>query len=283
MSAWTAQREADLAAKWQQVPIRDLASQLGTSVGAVYRQARKLGLKTSRRTPKRMAANHPAVREGRPRYGHTIVTAETSRGLFISGFENKKIGRRVTKGRWSGLPIYTLTLAERLTCPRSCLMWDGCYGNNLNWSARHVLDRDLIERMRWELTALAARHPAGFVIRLHVLGDFGSDQDPELALEYVAAWERWVERFEQMRVFGYTAHPPASAVGKAVMRVNRRFADRCRIRFSGTALAGFGALVVERAEDSRHVLCPYETGRVADCATCGLCWTMQRPVEFVRH
>ncbi len=280
---WTAEREANLVSMWQRTPVKQIARELETSIGAIYRQARKVGLKTRRRAAQRLSPSHPAVAGGRPRYPRSIVDAETSPALLVEGKQSRKIGNEVTKGAWKGLRIHTLTLAERITCPRSCAMWDGCYGNNMNWARRHLLDRALIERLRWELTAVSARHPEGYVVRPHVLGDFGSDQDPELALEYVAAWRGWLSRFRGMRVFGYTAHDRRSVIGKAIMALNKAFPDRCRIRFSGTAGDQFGAIVIDRQEDSRHVLCPYETGGVTSCGACGLCWSSSKTIEFLRH
>ena len=42
----------------------------------------------------------------------------------------------VTKGRWRGYPVFTLTLEERATCPSYCEQWDECYGNNMPFGAR---------------------------------------------------------------------------------------------------------------------------------------------------
>lgn len=281
---WTPERTQRLTERWGS-PVKALAVEFSTSPGALYRKARQLGLPVKKRTvaPRPMAPNHPAMREGRPRFVKKLVTAETSPGLFVHGRESRKIGHRVTKGRWAGMPLYTLTLAERITCPSSCEQWSRCYGNNLNWPRRHILDLGLIERMRWELTSLNARHPGGFVVRIHVLGDFGSDNDPELALAYVGAWRSWLERFPALRVFGFTAWAPESRIGIVVDGMNFAFPDRWRVRFSGHALGGRGALVVERPEDSKHVLCPWDTGKVKSCAECALCWSMDRTVEFKLH
>lgn len=277
-------RDERLREVWGKKSVRQIAEDEGTSAGSIYRSARRLGLPPLRVAgpPAPLAKSHRAIRKAIPRHDKRLVTAETSPGIFVSGRENRKIGGKVTKGRWKGMPIYTLTLAERMTCPKSCKMWTACYGNNLNWPRRHILDDDLIQRMRWELTALAAKHPGGFVIRLHVLGDFGSDNDPELAVRYVEGWINWLGRFPSLHVFGFTAWAPDTVVGSLVACLNKKFSDRWRVRFSGHDCEN-GALVVETPEDSQHVLCPFETGKVKDCGACALCWTMTKPVEFVRH
>ena len=56
---------------------------------------------------------------------------------LVSGHSNVKIGRDVRKGKlFRGYWIFTLTLEERATCPRSCFHWDTCYGNNMPFSKR---------------------------------------------------------------------------------------------------------------------------------------------------
>lgn len=60
--------------------------------------------------------------------------------------------------------------------------------------------------------------------------------------------------------------------------MNAENPGRCVIRFSGR-----DSLVIASPAESQHVLCPVQTGKTDCCGTCGLCWTMSRPVEFVRH
>lgn len=123
---------------------------------------------------KRLDATHPAAIEGRTMYPSRVVAPEDAPRIFVSGHNSRKLGGVVQKGRWKGFPIFSLTLEERRSCPRSCSLWRECYGNSMQWPKRlrHGLELEiLIER---ELQALAHRHPDGFVIRAHVLGDFYS-------------------------------------------------------------------------------------------------------------
>lgn len=64
--------------------------------------------------------DHPAMVRNMPLFESTIVDASQSPRVFISGANNRKIGKVVVKGAWKGMPIYTLTLPERMTCPKSC-------------------------------------------------------------------------------------------------------------------------------------------------------------------
>jgi hypothetical protein len=131
--------------------------------------------------------------------------------LLISGHNSRKIGRTVMKGKWRGFPIFTLTLEERATCPRTCAEWVSCYGNNMNWARRIKNDRAFEERLWEELAAKQKAHPAGFVVRLHILGDFYS-------ADYTEIWAEAMEAYPALNVFGYTAQPRGGG--------NRR--DHCR-------------------------------------------------------
>ena len=53
-------------------------------------------------------------------------------------------------------------------------------------------------RLEREIEVLDVRHGGGFVVRLHVLGDFYS-------VEYVGLWRRLLRQYPTLRVFGYTA------------------------------------------------------------------------------
>lgn len=220
--------------------------------------------------------DHPAVVEGRTLFPSTVVDASASPRLLVEGKNQRKIGNQVVKGRWSGMPIFTLTLEERATCPRSCREWSTCYGSRMHFARRHRDDGELMPLLWTEIEALQAKHPRGFVVRLHILGDFYS-------LAYARFWQLMIEKHPALRLFGFTAHPIRSAIGKQLVAMNAD-GDRCWIRFSGDHGA-MGSLVVADKRASVHVLCPAQTrpDKVDCCGSCGLCWTMQKPVEFLRH
>lgn len=223
-----------------------------------------------------LADDHAAVVEGRSLFPSTVVHSSLSPRVLVSGVNSRKIGKAVTKGRWRGMPIFTLTLEERSHCPRTCGEWASCYGNHMHYARRHIGDEVLEHKLAAELSALQAAHPAGFVVRLHVLGDFYS------AL-YVDFWRKALDVYPALRVFGFTAHAMASAIGAALLDINFHYHDRFRVRFSGTDEDGLGSMVINTAADSQHVLCPVQTDATDCCGTCGLCWTMDRVIEFVRH
>lgn len=222
-----------------------------------------------------LAPDHRAIVNAEALFRNRVVEPDDAPRALVSGHNSRKIGARVTKGRWAGLPIYTLTLEERATCPTSCGEWHSCYGNAMNWARRLRHGDALMAKLKRELAAKAREHAQGFVVRLHVLGDFFSPA-------YVRFWTQALLAFPQLRVFGFTAWPPSSPIGAAVARMSRLAGDRCWLRFSGTE-GPRGAVVVGRDADTPHVVCPMQRDRTDCCGTCGLCWTMPRTIAFRRH
>lgn len=197
--------------------------------------------------------------------------------LLISGFNSRKIGKTVMKGKWKGFPIFTLTLVERETCPRTCKAWLTCYGNNMHYS-RRIIAGPHLERPLWsELDALQRQHPRGFVVRLHVLGDFYS-------MSYVDFWRRALDNFPALRVFGYTARDPVNEeIGRHLGKLIVQKWDRFAVRFSGYGFSIYGAEIIEPGAKTPHVICPAQTGRTDCCATCAFCWQGRKTVAFYEH
>jgi hypothetical protein len=219
---------------------------------------------------------HPAIAEGKSLFQARVYDAADLPRLLVSGINSRKIGKVVTKGAWRGFPIFTLTLEERKTCPSTCAESRTCYGNSMNW-ARRISATPAFERRLWdELEAKQARHADGFVVRLHVLGDFYST-------DYVELWAEALETFLALRVFGYTAHAPDSEIGTLIRELIGLRPDRFALRFSGLDADHHGSVVIERGEATRHTICPAQTGGTDCCATCGFCWQSDRTVAFWRH
>ena len=219
-----------------------------------------------------------AARGGRSLFPSRVFAPGEVRRVLKSGHQSRKIGAFVTKGPRKGWPIYTLTLEERATCPRSCREWLSCYGNNMQAAERIEAGEELFASLAGELRALAAAHPSGFLVRLHVLGDFFS-------VAYVDLWRQLLEEMPALHVFGFTAHPPASAIGRAVALTTLDFGwVRWAIRFSGAPHEQRASRVIGAGEtDADAVLCPAQTGGTDCCGTCGLCWQSERSIAFRRH
>lgn len=226
--------------------------------------------------PSVLAPGHPAAIEARTRYPATVKDAKHWVRVFKSGGENRKIGAQVTKGRWKGMPVFTLGLEERATCPRSCRQWLDCYGNKMPFTARFRAGAVLERQIGTELRNLQRCHPGGFVIRLHVVGDFYD-------FAYTLKWSAWLRRFPALRVFGYTARDPdTDPVGALLWYLAETHWDRFAMRFSNGPVFTSRAAVVDRAGKGALV-CPAQTGRTDCCGTCALCWQSRRDITFLRH
>jgi hypothetical protein len=217
-----------------------------------------------------------AYRYGRTNFPSRVFDPSEVGRVLKTGHQSRKIGKTVMKGHRKGWPIFTLTLEERATCPRSCLEWAGCYGNNMQAAERITPGAELEQALSVELAALQRIHPAGFLIRLHVLGDFYS-------AGYVGFWRDALERFPALHVFGFTARPPGTEIGDALAPLINAQWGRFAVRYSGGSAASKSAEVVGPGGESQGILCPAQTGATDCCATCALCWQSDRSIAFRGH
>lgn len=216
-----------------------------------------------------LAVDHPALIEGRSIFP-TRVGAGSDR-LLKSGEHSRKIGSHVTKGKWAGMPIFTLTLEERKTCPSSCVHWSNCYGNHMHFAPRQIHGDDFEVRLERELSALNRQYPDGFVIRLHVLGDFYSAR-------YVMQWATWLGKFRALHVFGYTARDPENdVIGKCLEAVRAIEPERWWVRWSHRDKQTW------LSTGDSGIVCPAQTEKTSCCGTCALCWSAQKPIKFLEH
>jgi hypothetical protein len=220
--------------------------------------------------PLTLDTDHPAVVRGRTMFPSRV--SEANERLLKSGTHQRKLGSHVVKGRWAGMPIFTLTLEERATCPRSCRHWRDCYGNHMHFPKRYKHGTRLENRLDVELQWLSIQHPDGFVVRLHILGDFYSS-------EYVKRWYGWMEMFPMLRVFGYTARYPRQDddIGHELVKMRLAFGDRWWVRWSDRDEETW------LATGDKGIVCPVQTGKTACCGTCALCWTVEKSIRFLVH
>lgn len=218
-------------------------------------------------------SDHPALSENRTLYPSSVHEPVDRDRVLISGMNNAKIGRHVTKGPWAGMPIFTLSLEERATCPSSCPVLSACYGNGMPLAARFKHGPALMMSLDGELDGLAHRFPRGFVVRLHVLGDF-----PDL--EYLTRWMIWSDTIKALHIWGYTAHGRETPIGRRIRQMNGARSERWQIRFSVAPEAPYApmqaaAIWTKPAHTNLHdeaIVCPQELGKTQACASCALCW-----------
>jgi hypothetical protein len=223
-----------------------------------------------------LKAGHPALKgRGRTIFMKSIKGVDETSTIIKPGYTNTKLtkGKKyITKGAWKGMPMYQLILEERKTCPTTCQQWSNCYGNNMYLAHRidHA-DPKFFGALSTEVAALAKKHPGGFVVRLHVLGDFFS-------VRYVKAWQKLSARHTELKLFGYTHRDPSSQIGQEIKRLNKqgawiRWSDR-----GGHMSANVGSLASAKA-----VQCPEEVGKTSSCLTCALCWSNVSEIKFLPH
>lgn len=276
---WTDERKAELRERWAIDPSRTrIARAMGVTPNSIIGMSRRLNLHYAPSGKAiELSPDHSASIEGHTLFPSKVLDPETANNILKPGEYQRKLGGKITKGRWKGFPVFALTLEERATCPRDCAVWNSCYGNGMHNAARYRHGQPLERKLWSELKALQARHAGGFVIRTHVLGDYYSRP-------YVDLWARALAKFPALHVFGYTARQPGTPIGNALARLRDGQWDRFAIRTSG-ATEGPRTLVVDSAEavPDGAILCPAQTGKTLSCSTCALCWQSTRPVAFLRH
>lgn len=241
----------------------------------------QLALLASPRVVDPKLLRRPAIVAGRSIFHAKGVKSPADAGnVLVSGHSNVKIGRDVRKGWARGYWIYTLTLEERATCPRTCHHWATCYGNNMPYAKRvdHT-DRGALEAaIRRDVERLTAvRDRVGVMVRLHALGDFYS-------APYVRFWSALLREFPMLAVHGYTAWAPTSAIGRAVAAAKREHGRRFAVRWSNGRDDEDCAVPVRAVDEAVNaIVCPEQTGRVDGCGKCGLCWGTVRNIAFLEH
>lgn len=307
--SWSETRIEALKNLWadQNMRVVEIADLLETSPGAIYSKVHELGLPSrqkgrkqrqgrirtsiqSDRTGQRrfkgvestgeariqLSKHHPVLAVGTTLFVKSVLAAGEVDRVLKSGKHSRKIGEMIEKGRWKGMPIFTLTLQERATCPRTCLEWDTCYGNNMPFAHRIHDDGQLEQRLRMELGHLAFSYPQGFVVRLHVLGDFFS-------VPYVMFWREALEQLPELHIFGFTARLPDERIGALLLLTRLEHRDRFCMRWSGRSYETDCSEVVGAGETGVGIPCPAESDPERCCATCGLCWQTDRTITFLRH
>ncbi|GLQ09206.1 hypothetical protein GCM10007913_11380 [Devosia yakushimensis] len=222
--------------------------------------------------------DHPAIVDGRTIYPRTVRPLE-DRYVLKSGIHQSKIGGRLLKGKWKGMPVYCLTLEERATCPRECQLWRACYGNAMHMAHRWRHGEALERRLRIEVARLAKAHTEGFAVRLHILGDFYS-------VVYVELWADLLRRHRELHVFGFSARwNHADPIARPLITLAMENWDRFAIRFSNAPVDTCSTVTIEHAgqRPADAIICPAQMGQTESCSTCGLCWQTERRIAFIRH
>lgn len=239
-----------------------------------------------------LQTNHPALSSGRTIFLKQVKASADVRRILQPASMNGKLGKGssvVLKGKWKGMHMYSLSLEERKTCPKTCQQWSNCYGNNMPFANRIAHeDPEFLELLEKELQDLLVLRPSGIVIRLHVLGDFYSTK-------YVNFWKRMLKKNAKLKIFGYTHRTSKSSIGKSIQTLNQlgawiRWSDAGGPMSANVIRTPALKATPNRAGSTgggtatgRGIVCPEQTGKTESCLTCGLCWSVKKPILFIGH
>ena len=218
--------------------------------------------------------DHTAVVNSHSMYRKNIWDASTYKYKVIKSPTDVKLGKKVTKGKLKGAKIYILTLEERATCDSDCEHWLDCYGNNMPFAHRFIVNDALMVAIERDLDELDAKGKA-YLVRLHILGDFPN-------LKYVIFWRKQLTKRPLLNIYGYTRNHPTKPLGLAIRSVRDLYGARFAIRFSSFPSDPMSAQSEHVSTDG--IGCPHQLKKAPSCASCTLCWAMpNKPVIFYDH
>ena len=223
-------------------------------------------------------------------YKKSIKNLSDYKYNVIKPSKNKKLGSNksaiVKKGSFKDYRMYTLTLEERATCPKTCFHWSTCFGNNMPFAHRiSHFNQPLLEQKIDSDLSLYCSKQYGVLLRTHVLGDFFN-------IRYVLFWESMLEKYPNLALYGYTAYLPEdsnkhySEIGLEIKRLVKKFGNRFAIRFSNSFKESFSANSTDimKAVKGESIVCPEQTKLTDNCTTCALCWDCpSKKILFITH
>ena len=126
-----------------------------------------------------------------------------------------------------------------------------------------------------ELQVLAAMYPHGFVIRLHVLGDFYS-------LNYAILWGNMLQLYPNLHIFGYTKREHCE-IGRMLQCIRVLHGERFWVRISANKNQNGDTIYASDESHQGAIPCPEQNGKARSCLDCGLCWSVGKTVSFTDH
>ena len=222
---------------------------------------------------------HKAILNSTTLYQKNIFNPKDYKFKAIKASTNKKLGKKVTKGKLKNAKMYTLTLVERETCSKECEHYLDCYGNNMPFAHRIKANDSIYQLLDNDLNELDKKNKP-YLIRLHVLGDFFS-------VDYVNYWKKQLETRPNLNIYGYTRYHTTmndineAMIGLAIDSIRVQYPYRFMIRFSNDTTKEFSAHSEEITTNG--IACPVQEDKTDSCGTCTLCWTVNKPIIFKTH
>ena len=227
--------------------------------------------------------NHKAIVNATTLYnGSKLTIRDVTNYKFkvLKTSTNIKLGKKVTKGKLKGMKMYTLTLIERETCTDECEHYKDCFGNNMHVAHRFEVNDAFMLRLESDIHATARLNPNGFLVRLHILGDFES-------VEYTLFWERMMIHYPNLYVYGYSRNHIDSKyshvrdIAKELIRLRSKYQDRWAVRFSNKLDEEYSAN--SRDITDKGITCLAQVKASVSCSDCTLCWSSKKAIGFITH
>ena len=227
--------------------------------------------------------NHKAIVNATTLYNaskFTIRDVSNYKHKVLKASTNIKLGKKVTKGKLKGMKMYTLTLIERETCTDECEHYTDCFGNNMHVAHRFEVNDAFMLRLESDIHATAVANPNGFLVRLHILGDFKS-------VEYTLFWERMMIHYPNLHVYGYSRNHIDSKyshvrdIAKELIRLRNKYQNRWAVRFSNKLDQEYSAN--SRDITDKGITCLAQVKTDVSCSDCTLCWSSKKAIGFITH
>ena len=176
--------------------------------------------------------------------------------------------------------MYTLTLIERETCTDECEHYKDCFGNNMHVAHRFEVNDAFMLKLESDIHTTARLNPNGFLVRLHILGDFKS-------VEYTLFWERMMIHYPNLYVYGYSRNHIDSKyshvrdIAKELIRLRSKYQDRWAVRFSNKLDEEYSAN--SRDITDKGITCLAQVKASVSCSDCTLCWSSKKAIGFITH
>lgn len=227
--------------------------------------------------------NHKAIVNATTLYNaskFTIRDVSNYKHKVLKASTNIKLGKKVNKGKLKGMKMYTLTLIERETCTDECEHYTDCFGNNMHVAHRFEVNDAFMLRLESDIHATAVANPNGFLVRLHILGDFKS-------VEYTLFWERMMIHYPNLHVYGYSRNHIDSKyshvrdIAKELIRLRSKYQNRWAVRFSNKLDQEYSAN--SRDITDKGITCLAQVKTDVSCSDCTLCWSSKKAIGFITH
>lgn len=199
----------------------------------------------------------------------------TNAAIAVDVSKNEKIG------------ITAATYASRVSCPKDCALWDGCYAKFGRvgmitarlWRNSAAVNNDPIAVAKQEAQAIDGIK-SGLPLRLHVVGDCATNKAAKIVS---GAAKRYKKRFRNVQVWTYThAHRKVKRENWGTVSV---LASCETLKDAKEAMSrGYAAAVVVQTHPEngkawkdettglRVIPCPAQTRDNVQCSNCRLCW-----------